>query len=82
MHAVRRFARGDGRRRFLRLPARLAVVGVTARSDVAHYLPLPLALPIASVRYRKASLMGTIIPRLPGLNDGDVAFFFWGRYEF
>jgi len=25
--------------------------------------------------------MGTLIPRLPGLNDGDVAFF-WGRYEF
>jgi hypothetical protein len=33
------------------------------------------------VRYRKASVMGTIIPRIPGLNDGDVAFF-WGRYEF
>jgi hypothetical protein len=56
-------------------------IGVTARSDTAHYAPLPLALPIASVRYRKASVMGTIIPRIPGLNDGDVAFF-WGRYEF
>jgi hypothetical protein len=56
-------------------------VGITARSDVAHYVPLPLALPVASVRYGKASLMGTIIPRIPGLNDGDVAFF-WGRYAF
>ncbi len=56
-------------------------IGVTARSDTAHYAPLPLALPIASVRYRKASIMGTFIPRIPGLNDGDVAFF-WGRYEF
>jgi len=55
--------------------------GVTARSDVAHYLPLPLALPVASLRYGRALLMGTLIPRLPGLNDGDVAFF-WGRYEF
>jgi hypothetical protein len=56
-------------------------VGITARSDVAHYLPVPIALPIGSVRYKKASLMGTFIPRIPGLNDGDVAFF-WGRYEF
>lgn len=56
-------------------------VGVTARSDVAHYAPLPLALPVGSVRYRRASVMATIIPRIPGLNDGDVAFF-WGRYEF
>lgn len=56
-------------------------VGVTARSDVAHYLPLPLALPIGSIRYRRASVMATIIPRIPGLDDGDVAFF-WGRYEF
>jgi hypothetical protein len=56
-------------------------VGITARSDVAHYVPLPLALPVGSLRYGKASVMGTIIPRIPGLNDGDVAFF-WGRYEF
>lgn len=55
--------------------------GFTARNDIAHYLPLPLALPVASVRYRQASLMGTVIPRIPGLNKGDVAFF-WGRYEF
>ncbi|GGD54802.1 antimicrobial peptide resistance and lipid A acylation PagP [Caballeronia grimmiae] len=55
--------------------------GFTARSDVAHYLPLPLAFPVASVRYRRTSFLGTFIPRIPGLNDGDVAFFF-GRYEF
>jgi palmitoyl transferase len=56
-------------------------VGITARNDIAHYVPIPIALPIASVRYRKASIMATFIPRVPGLNDGDVAFF-WGRYEF
>jgi len=55
--------------------------GFTARSDVAHYLPLPLAFPVASMRYRRTSFLGTFIPRIPGLNDGDVAFFF-GRYEF
>jgi hypothetical protein len=26
-------------------------------------------------------LMGTLIPRIPGINKGDVAFFF-GRVEF
>ena len=56
-------------------------IGVTARDDVLHYVPLPLALPIASLRYRKLSAMGTLIPRLGGLNKGDVAFF-WMRYEF
>ena len=56
-------------------------VGFTARSDIAHYLPLPLALPIGSIRYRSTSVMATIIPHIPGLNDGNVAFF-WGRYEF
>lgn len=56
-------------------------IGVTARDDVLHYVPLPLALPIASVRYRKLSAMGTVIPRLGGLNKGDVAFF-WMRYAF
>ncbi|CCD35859.1 Lipid A acylation protein PagP,palmitoyltransferase [Candidatus Paraburkholderia kirkii UZHbot1] len=55
--------------------------GFTARSDVAHYLPVPLALPIGSVRYQRASVMATFIPRIPGINKGDVAFF-WGRYEF
>lgn len=55
--------------------------GFTARSDIAHYLPVPLALPIGSVRYQRASVMATFIPRIPGINKGDVAFF-WGRYEF
>ena len=55
--------------------------GFTARSDIAHYLPLPIALPIGSVRYRRVSAMATFIPRVPGINKGDVAFF-WGRYEF
>jgi len=49
--------------------------------DIAHYVPVPLLLPMASVRYRKASIMATLLPRLPGINVGDVAFF-WGRYEF
>src|SRR6202035_3339011 len=47
--------------------------GFTARQDIAHYLPVPLVLPIASLRYRKASVMATLLPRLPGINAGDVA---------
>lgn len=56
-------------------------LGITARSDIAHYLPVPLALPIGSVRYQRASIMATWIPRIPSISKGDVAFF-WGRYEF
>lgn len=37
--------------------------------------------PIASLRYRNASIMATVLPRLPGINAGDVAFF-WGRHAF
>lgn len=56
--------------------------GISARNDVAHYVPFPLVLPVVSLRYRKASLMGTFIPRLPGgANPGDLGFF-WARYEF
>ncbi|SIT40534.1 Phospholipid:lipid A palmitoyltransferase [Paraburkholderia piptadeniae] len=55
--------------------------GFTAREDVANYLPVPLVLPVGSIRYRKASVMGTFIPRIPGVTKGDVAFF-WSRYEF
>lgn len=55
--------------------------GFTARKDVMSYLPVPLALPVASVRYRRASVMGAFIPHIPGANKGDVAFF-WVRYEF
>lgn len=55
--------------------------GFTARKDVLSYIPLPIALPIASVRYRNASVMGTFIPHVPGSGHGDIAFF-WARYEF
>jgi palmitoyl transferase len=55
--------------------------GVTARQDIAHYLPVPIAAPIASVRYRHVSAMAAFMPRIPGFNKGDVAFF-WARYAF
>lgn len=56
--------------------------GATARADILHYVPIPIVLPVGSLRFgKKASLMATLIPRIPGLNDGHVAFF-WGRYSF
>jgi palmitoyl transferase len=33
------------------------------------------------VRRLGASVMGALIPRIPDVNKGNVAFF-WGRYEF
>ncbi|MGL4602518.1 MAG: hypothetical protein ACRCU9_00080 [Iodobacter sp.] len=53
-----------------------------SRQDVIGGIPFPAPLPVASIRYGKASLIGTFIPRLNGqLNNGNVAYVF-GRYEF
>jgi hypothetical protein len=57
------------------------MASVSARNDILHYMPFPIAAPMGSVRYRSASLMATLIPRIGGLNRGDVMFI-WGRYEF
>ncbi len=51
-------------------------VGFTARSDMFHYLPLPMALPVFSMRVNKLSLMSTVIPRRRGALGLIVA-----RYE-
>ncbi|SDV51190.1 antimicrobial peptide resistance and lipid A acylation PagP [Chitinasiproducens palmae] len=56
-------------------------IGVTARQDILHYVPIPIGLPIGSLRYKRVSLMATFIPHLGSLNEGNLAFF-WGRYEF
>lgn len=57
-------------------------VFLTARSDIGRYTPVPGILPLASLRYRKASLMLADIPRVPSRKGvGDVLFFF-GRVEF
>lgn len=51
-------------------------VGISARNDVLHYIPFPIALPIASIRFRDVSLIGSYLPRLGTLNNGNLAFFF------
>jgi lipid IVA palmitoyltransferase len=46
-----------------------------ARSDIAHYAPLPLAGLLASVRRGDVELMGTVIPGIAH-DSGNIAFFF------
>ncbi len=50
--------------------------GFTARADILHYLPIPLLLPVGSIRFNKFSLMTTIVPRRRG-----AVGLIWGRYE-
>ena len=50
------------------------------RSDIGGYFPLPGIVPLASIRYKKAEVMGTFIPGV-GERNGNIAFFF-GRYNF
>jgi lipid IVA palmitoyltransferase len=56
---------------------------VTLRSDYSHYLvPVPGILPLASLQYRKVSVMASYVPRLSTKGgNGDVLFLF-GKYSF
>lgn len=55
--------------------------GFTARDDVLHYVPVPIVAPVASLRYRRASIMATVIPRFGGIASASVVLT-WARYEF
>src|SRR5258706_2565427 len=46
-----------------------------ARSDIANYFPLPLAAPLASVRYGDFELMATAVPRTAH-DSRNIAFLF------
>jgi palmitoyl transferase len=46
-----------------------------ARSDIAHYSPLPLAGLLASIRHGNVELMGTVIPGI-ARDSGNIAFVF------
>lgn len=54
---------------------------ITARSDVLHYTPVPVVLPVASLRLNKASLMATFFPRIGNVATSSVVLV-WARYEF
>jgi palmitoyl transferase len=52
------------------------------RPDIASGVPIPVLLPVASLKFQKATLMVTYIPTVNnGINNGSVAFVF-GRYMF
>jgi palmitoyl transferase len=62
-----------------------AGLGYTAmiiqRPDIASGIPVPIALPLASVRYQKAEVLSTFIPNVGGgINHGAVLYIF-GRYR-
>ncbi|MBC7428550.1 MAG: hypothetical protein H7336_08070 [Bacteriovorax sp.] len=63
-------------------------IGYTAflvsRTDFAHRIPIPFALPLATIDIGNASLNAILIPKLNnGINNGNVLFLFgkftWGR---
>jgi lipid IVA palmitoyltransferase len=47
-----------------------------SRGDVANHLPLPAALPCASLRYRKWEAVGLFVPRISKDIKGDVLYVF------
>jgi palmitoyl transferase len=47
--------------------------GFTTRSDIGHYTPVPIVLPIGSLDYRRVSLETTYVPG--GKGYGNILFF-------
>lgn len=54
---------------------------ITSRTDILSGIPVPVVLPVFSIKVSKVSLMGTFLPKLSSVNKGDVLFV-WGRIEF
>jgi lipid IVA palmitoyltransferase len=49
---------------------------LVARNDLVNGWPFPVVLPLASVRYQKATVYATYIPTLHGVNHGSVLYVF------
>lgn len=52
---------------------------ITARSDIGHYAPIPLLLPVVSLGYKKFTLDTTYVP---GWSGKENVLFFLGRIAF
>lgn len=52
--------------------------GVTARSDLGHYAPVPVILPLGSLDYREVSLESAYVPG--GRGFGNILFF-WLKWR-
>ena len=53
-------------------------LGLMARTDIMHYVPFPVLLPMASVAYKNFNLEGTFVPG--GEGNGNI-FFIWAKWE-
>jgi palmitoyl transferase len=52
-------------------------VSIIQRPDIANGWPVPVALPLFTLRYQKAELLTTYIPKLNGgINHGSVLYIF------
>jgi palmitoyl transferase len=50
---------------------------IVSRSDIAGRIPVPFALPLATMDIKNVSINAVIIPKLNnGINNGNVVFFF------
>jgi lipid IVA palmitoyltransferase len=49
---------------------------IVARNDIFNGWPFPAVLPLFSLRYQKATLLGTYIPTLGGVNNGSILYLF------
>ena len=55
---------------------------IVQRPDIASGVPIPVILPVGSLKYGKATIMATFIPTVNGgINNGSVLFVF-GRFGF
>jgi len=52
--------------------------GITTRSDIGHYSPVPLILPIGSIEYRTTALETAYVPGSQG--NGNILFF-WLKWH-
>ena len=52
--------------------------GLMTRADIAHYVPFPVVLPMASLAYKNLSVEGTFVPG--GQGNGNI-FFIWAKWE-
>jgi palmitoyl transferase len=56
--------------------------GIVQRPDIAGGVPFPAALPLATLRYRRATLIATYIPTIGGGVNHGSTLFVYGSYAF
>jgi len=80
-HEKAQFVASYGWQRYLRFDQKLSLgwgymAFLFCREDVNHYLPIPAALPCASIRFRQWEAVGLFVPHVSKDIKGDVFFVF------